>query len=197
MAHAPLYGELGPQRSFLGGADQTVLRFADHGGSHRIGMAPGDEISDPQHLILFIAQHAADNGSAQLDFGPFQSGHGNEHCGQIAFGIIGSAAVHYASRNFGAEGIILPGRNIPRGNHIGMPLKHQPAAAWTGRPGDNYIRPAGCDRFQLRCKALLLRPLENIIGRRLLAGSGCGIPDGIDADQIRSEVNQFIRINKT
>ena len=189
MAHAAPDRKLGPQSALLSGTDQTILGFTDNCPCNRVGMTAVDKIPDPQHLILFVAQDATDDGSGESNAGSFQRSHGSQHCRQVPFGVIGAATIHASPHNFSTEGIIAPRGYVPRGHHISVSLKHQGSLTGADTRGDDNIGSAGGDFLLLNFKSLLPGPLENIIRRRLLTGSGNGIPDGVNLNKIGCEFN--------
>ena len=184
VAHAAGNQIAGTDSAFLGGTNHAVLWFADYRRGHLIGVALFDKISDPEHLIFLVAQHTADHRSGNFNRRVFQGFHCDQHGSQIAFGVIGSTTIHPAADNFSAKGVILPGRNIPRRDDVGVAFKHEYAVLRPLRPADNDVRPPGSNLIDLNLESLRFGPGRNFLSHSLFTGPGQRVPYRIDSDQI-------------
>ena len=176
-------------------ADHPVLGLADDRRRDGIGVAALDKMPHAEHLVLLVAQDAADDGAGKPDPAALEGGHGREHGGEVALGVVGPPAVHAPAHDRGAEGVMGPGGHIPGGDHVRVALEHEGAGTAAGRVRHDHVGPPGGDRLHRDRKALRLGPGRRVLGRRLLARPGPRVPDGIYFNKRGRQVDDFFGIH--
>ena len=197
VAHLPGELKTRPHGALLARADHPVLGFADDRRGDRVGVPAVDEMPHAEHLVLLVAEHAADDGARKRDPGALQGRHGHEHGREVALGVVGPPPEHPPAHDFGAEGVMRPGGHIPGSHHIRVALEHEGAWPGAGRMGHDHVGPPGCHRFQADLKAVFLGPARRVLCRRLLARSGGRVPDRVDFHQCGREIDDVVGIYGT